>query len=52
MTFHPEQSSGSETAMSGVVTDNPSGGAVVMQGTMTITGKGFSAKATWTVSPA
>ena len=52
ITFHPEQSSGSASAMSGVVMDSPNGGAVVMQGTMTITGKGFSAKAVWTVSPA
>jgi hypothetical protein len=52
ITFHPEQSSGSESAMSGVVMDNPNGGAVVIQGTTTVTGKGFSAKAVWTVSPA
>jgi hypothetical protein len=50
LVFQLEQSSGSTSSMSGVVVDN--GGGVVMQGTMTVTGKGFSAKAVWTVSPA
>ena len=50
LTFQLEQSSGSTSAMSGVVLDN--GGGVVIQGTMTVAGKGFSAKAAWTVNPA
>jgi hypothetical protein len=50
LTFQLEQSSGSTSAMSGVVLDN--GGGVVIQGTMTVTAKGFSAKAAWTVNPA
>ncbi len=49
LTFQLEQSSGSTSAMSGVVLDN---GGIVIQGTMTVSGKGFSAKAVWTVGPA
>jgi len=50
LTFVLEQSSGSTNAMSAVVVDN--GGGVVIQGTMTVSGQGFSAKAVWTVEPA
>jgi hypothetical protein len=50
LTFELEQSSGSTSAMSGTVLDN--GGGIIIQGTMTVSGKGFSAKAAWTVSPA
>ena len=50
LTFQLEQSSGSTSAMSGVVVDN--GGGIVIQGTMTVSGKGYSAKAVWTVDPA
>ncbi len=50
LTFQLEQSSGSTSAMSAVVMDN--GGGIVIQGTMTVSGQGFSAKATWTVDPA
>jgi len=49
LTFQLQQSDGSTSAMSGVVVNN--GGGIVIQGTMTVTGKGFSAKAVWTVSP-
>jgi hypothetical protein len=50
LVFQLEQSSGSTSAMSAVVVDN--GGGVVMQGTMTVSGQGYSAKAVWTVGPA
>ena len=50
LTFQLEQSSGSTSAMSAVVVDN--GGGIAIQGTMTVSGKGFSAKAAWTVDPA
>ena len=48
LTFKPESSGGAATSMSGTVSRR--GSSATINGTVTIAGEGYSAKAVWTVT--